>query len=101
LKIGEIFWKTFSHCGGGGGGDGGRVVLLALLLFFLLLQVGPKVGKLKWTGPWVFSLIIIEEDLDPKSLGRGEYFYLQARQSLFSLFVCFFPFLELCGFAVI
>jgi hypothetical protein len=95
MKIGEIFWKTFRHCGGGGGGDGGPVVLLALLLLllllFLLLQVGPKVENLKWTGRWVFSLIIIEEDLDPKSWGGGGgYFYLQARQSLFCLFVCFF-----------
>jgi hypothetical protein len=97
MKIGEIFWKTFGHCGGG---DGGPVVLLALLFFFLLLSVGPKVGNLKWTGRWVFSLIIIEEDLDPKSLGGILLFTSkEATEPLLSvcLFVCFFPFLELCG----
>jgi hypothetical protein len=94
MKIGEIFWKIFGHCGGGG--DGGPVVLLALLVMFWLLQVGPKVGNLKWTGRWVFSLIIIEEDLDPKSLGEILLFTKQGK-SLFCLFVCFFTFLELCS----
>jgi hypothetical protein len=87
--------ENICHCGGGGG-DGGPVVLLALLL---LLQVGPKVENLKWTGRWVFSLIIIEEDLDPKSLGEG-YFYLQARQSLFCLFLCLFVFSHFLNYLV-
>jgi hypothetical protein len=98
MKIGEIFWKTFGHGGGGGGGgDGGPVVLLALLLLLLQQQVGPKVENLKWTGRWVFSLIIIEEDLDPKSLGGGYFcFTSKAEPSFVCLFV-FFTFLELCG----
>lgn len=88
----RFFGKTFGHCGGAGG-DGGPVVLLALLFFFLLLSVGPKVGNLKWTGRWVFSLIIIEEDLDPKSLGGDTFIYKQgSRASFVCLFVClFFP----------
>jgi len=80
--------ENICHCGGGG--DGGPVVLLALLL---LLQVGPKVENLKWTGRWVFSLIIIQEDLDPKSLGGDTFIYKQSRAS----FVCFF--VSLCVFS--
>jgi hypothetical protein len=87
MKIGEIFWKTFRHCGGGGGGDGGPVVLLALLLLllllFLLLQVGPKVENLKWTGRWVF-----------RAGGGGAapqtFIYKQGRASFVCLFVFFF-----------
>jgi hypothetical protein len=77
--------ENICHCGGGG--DGGPVVLLALLL---LLQVGPKVENLKWTGRWVFSLIIIQEDLDPKSLGGILLFTSKAEPLLFVFFVCVF-----------
>jgi hypothetical protein len=85
--------ENICHCGGGG--DGGPVVLLALLL---LLQVGPKVENLKWTGRWVFSLIIIEEDLDPKSLGGGILLFTSKAEPL--LFVCLFVFSHFLNYLV-
>jgi len=49
------------------------------------------VENLKWTGRWVFSLIIIEEDLDPKSLGGDTFIYnKQGRASFVCFFVCLF-----------
>jgi hypothetical protein len=83
------FGNIFSRCCGGGGD--GAPVSSPVGIVVVAVRVGPKVGNVTWTGRWAFSLISIEEDLDPKSLGGILLFTSKAeRASFVCLFICLF-----------